>query len=270
MQDKRYVHDNSLVIDLYGNDIPEIQQRFPKVYRWLFTHVKPEREQNNRARYREYWWLFAEPRPGLREAINGLGRYACTSITAKHRQFVFLDTGTIPDAKLAIIAHDDAFCLGILSSRIHAIWAAATGGTLGSGQVYNKTVSFDAFPFPASDNANLVDRIRGTAESIDKHRKDRQAEYPKLTLTGMYNVLEQLRDGDELSPKDAVIREQGDVDTLLALHDDLDAAVVETYGWPSDLSDDEIIQLLFDLNQRRAEEEQAGQVRWLRQDWQNN
>lgn len=94
--------------------------------------------------------------------------------------------------------------------------------------------------------------------------------HPKLTLTGMYNVLEQLRRGDEPSPKDIEIREQGGVDTLLALHDELDTAVAEAYGWPEDLSDDEILQLLFDLNQRRAEEEAGGQVRWLRQNWQNN
>lgn len=171
---------------------------------------------------------------------------------------------------MAVIANDDAYCLGILSSRIHAIWATATGGSLGSGKVYNKTLSFDAFSFPAPDNTDLVDKIRSTAESIDQHRKQRQAQYPRLTLTGMYNVLERVRCGDELSPKDAAIRDQGDVDSLLALHDELDAAVAEGYGWPDDLSDDEIVQLLFELNQHRAEEEASGYVRWLRQDWQNN
>lgn len=72
--------------------------------------------------------------------------------------------------------------------------------------------------------------IRDIAACVDLHRKELQAQYPKLTLTGMYNVLEQLRDGDELSVKDMVIRKQGDVDTLLALHEDLDAAVAEAYG----------------------------------------
>lgn len=67
-----------------------------------------------------------------------------------------------------------------------------------------------------------------------------------------------------------VIREQADVDTLLALHEELDAAVAEAYGWPDDLSDDEIIQLLFELNQHRTEEEASGHIRWLRQSWQNN
>lgn len=115
-----------------------------------------------------------------------------------------------------------------------------------------------------------MERIRSTAARIDEHRRARQAQYPGLTLTGMYNVLDLLRAVDELSPNNAVINEQGDVGVLPLLHEELDSAVVKAYGWPADLSDGEILQLLFDLNQRRAEEEAAGHVRWLRTSWQNN
>ena len=35
-------------------------------------------------------------------------------------------------------------------------------------------------------------------------------------------------------------------------HRDLDAAVAAAYGWPADLSDDQILERLFALNQERA------------------
>ena len=35
--------------------------------------------------------------------------------------------------------------------------------------------------------------MRIKAEQLDAHRKRQQAQHPKLTMTGMYNVLEQLR-----------------------------------------------------------------------------
>ena len=39
------------------------------------------------------------------------------------------------------------------------------------------------------------------------------------------------------------------------MHDDLDAAVFEAYGWPPTLADDEILERLVALNAERAAEE---------------
>jgi ATP-dependent helicase YprA (DUF1998 family) len=52
------------------------------------------------------------------------------------------------------------------------------------------------------------------------------------------------------------------------LHDKLDAAVADAYGWPADLSDEDILGRLVALNKARAEEEKRGLVRWLRPDYQ--
>jgi hypothetical protein len=54
----------------------------------------------------------------------------------------------------------------------------------------------------------------------------------------MYNVLAKLRSGEPLSSKDKIIHEQGLVSVLKQLHDDLDAAVFDAYGWPHDLTDE--------------------------------
>lgn len=106
-------------------------------------------------------------------------------------------------------------------------------------------------------------------EELDAHRKRQQAAHPKLTLTNMYNVLEKLRAGERIEGKDREIYDQGLVGILKDLHDRIDAAVAEAYGWPVDLPDEDILLRLVALNKERAEEEARGHVRWLRPDYQN-
>ena len=107
------------------------------------------------------------------------------------------------------------------------------------------------------------------AEQLDAHRKARQAEHPGLTMTGMYNVLEKLRSGEVLTAKERTIHEQGLVSVLKQLHDDLDIAVAAAYGWPFDLTEEEVLTRLVALNAERAREEAEGRIRWLRPDFQN-
>jgi hypothetical protein len=42
----------------------------------------------------------------------------------------------------------------------------------------------------------------------------------------------------------------------------------EAYGWPTDLTDEQILERLVALNAERAEEEKRGLVRWLRPEFQ--
>lgn len=88
-------------------------------------------------------------------------------------------------------------------------------------------------------------------------------------MTDMYNVLEKLRSGEPLSAKEKVTHEQGLVSVLKQIHDDLDAAVFDAYGWPRDLSDEAILERVVALNAERAAEEARGLVRWLRPEFQD-
>jgi hypothetical protein len=83
-------------------------------------------------------------------------------------------------------------------------------------------------------------------------------------MTKMYNVLEKLRDGSQLSKSDLKIHEQALVSVLAKLHSDLDSLVCDAYGWPRGMTDEEILDRIVALNAVRHEEEQAGVVRWMR------
>ena len=85
----------------------------------------------------------------------------------------------------------------------------------------------------------------------------------------MYNVLEALREGRELTAKEKTIHTQGLVSVLKDLHDELDAAVLAAYGLEANISNDALLTHLVALNAQRAAEEKTGKVRWLRPEFQN-
>jgi hypothetical protein len=269
------------VIDLFGMDLDDIRRKFPHIYQYVKLEVKEKRDSNgnpigrdvnNRGSYREFWWLFGEPRAELRPALVKLKRLIATVDTARHRVFQFFIPETVCDDGLVIVASDDSWVLGTLSSQIHMTWAAASGGWLGVGDDprWNKTKVFEPFPFPPADNS-YTHLIRTIAEDLDAHRKRVLAEHPHLTLTGLYNVLEKLRAGTNPAALDAADRrifDDGLVLILKELHGRLDEAVAAAYGWPADLGETEILTRLVALNHERAAEEARGQVRWLRPDYQ--
>lgn len=284
------------VIDLFGLSEDEAKLKYPSLYQHVLLHVKPERDAGahtkDGATYAKLWWVFGKPRQDLRKALSQLPRYIATVETSKHRFFTFLDQSILPDNMLIAIASDDAFHLGVLSSSIHVTWALGAGGRLGLGNDprYNKTKCFDPFPFPDLEETPLKQRIRDLGERLDAHRKRQQDLHPGLTLTGIYNVLEKLRGGDHRSPhsspstnessppllnaKEKQIHDQGLVTLLGQIHDELDAAVLEAYGW-ADLHpltserEAELLTRLVALNHERAAEEKRGLIRWLRPDYQN-
>lgn len=253
----------AMVMDLFGLTEAQLRTNYPAAYQHVMLRVKPERDQNARATYRDNWWVFGEPRSELRSALAGLPRYIATVETAKHRPFCFLPAAVIPDNRLVCIASDDAFHLGVLSSRLHVTWALAAGGTLEDRPVYNKTRCFDPFPFP---DASPVQRaaIAALAEELDALRRTRLDAHPQLTMTGLYNVLEALRAGRALTDAERDVHDAGQVSILKRLHDDLDAAVADAYGWPADLTAPAIVARVVALNGTRQAEEARGQIRWLR------
>jgi hypothetical protein len=87
-------------------------------------------------------------------------------------------------------------------------------------------------------------------------------------MTAMYNVVELLRAGTPLSDAEREIHSLGACGILRDLHDELDALVAEAYGWPWPLTPTAMLERLVSLHDRRAEEEAAGTVHWLRPDFQ--
>lgn len=263
---------NLYVIDFFGLTETEARGRNPALFQQVLELVKPERDHNRRDVRRNNWWLFGENQPAMRLSIAGLSRYIVTADVSRHRIFQYINGNHICDDRVVVFGIDDPFILGVLSSKIHVTWSNSSGVRMGVGDdpVYSNKKCFDPFPFPATDDLRKQ-KIRGIAEELDAHRKRVLGLHPHLTLTGLYNVLERLRAGvapADLEAAERRIFDDGLVLILKELHDRLDVAVAEAYGWPADLPDEEILARLVALNKERAREEARGLVRWLRPEYQ--
>ncbi len=169
-----------------------------------------------------------------------------------------------------MVASAEPYHLALLSSAAHRSWSILAGTRRGIGNHprYNKSRCFDAFPFPAEVPDALKGKIGAEAEALDALRKRVLTEHEDLTLTRLYNVLEALKEGRALTDVERDIHDRGLVTLMRQHHDAIDALVAEAYGWPAELSDEEILTRLVALNKERAAEEAKGLIRWLRPEFQ--
>jgi type II restriction/modification system DNA methylase subunit YeeA len=218
----------------------------------------------------------------VRNAIRELDRYVVTGLVWKHRTFAWVARGIVPDTRLVVIARSDDVTFGILCSRFHEAWTLKMCQYHGVGNdpIYTQGTTFETFPFPegltpnvpAADYANdpraiaiataakrlddlrnawlnppdLIDIVPEVVPTAEQRAAGAPKIYPdrilpkndeaaatlkKRTLTNLYNARPEW---------------------LSHAHRDLDAAVAAAYGWPADISEDEALAKLLELNLARA------------------
>jgi hypothetical protein len=211
-------------------------------FEYVVRHVRPMRLKTAAACCRQRWWIHHNPRPEMRRALHGLQRFIATPLTTKHRLFSWITADVVLDHAAVAIARDDDYTFGVLQSRIHELWARGTGTQLReveSGFRYTTTTCFETFPFP-HPTPEQRERVGEAARRLVDLRDGwlnppglDPADLAKRTLTNLYNQRP----------------------TWLAnAHADLDAAVLDAYGWPTDVTDGGILVQLLELNLAAAEE----------------
>ena len=73
-------------------------------FEYVVSNVKPGRDSNRDARFRDYWWLHGRPRIEMRRALAELPRYVGTSLTSRHRIFAWIDGDVLPDTTVVAFA----------------------------------------------------------------------------------------------------------------------------------------------------------------------
>jgi type II restriction/modification system DNA methylase subunit YeeA len=228
------------------------------------------------------WWLHERARPEMRSALSDLHRFPATTRHGKHRFFCWLEKPTLPDSALIAFATGSECFFGFLESRFHEVWTRAQGTQVRdreTGFRYTPTSCFETFPFPeptesqteaVADASRELDQLRERwlnppewvrevilefpgafdgpwtryVHNPDAHGigtvryprlvardEDAAAKLAKRTLTNLYNQRPTW---------------------LQHAHQHLDEAVAAGYGWPVDLTDEEILERLLALNLERA------------------
>jgi type II restriction/modification system DNA methylase subunit YeeA len=215
-------------------------------FEYAKKNIFPVRSKNQRANNTDLWWQYERPRLEMREALSGLTRFISTPRVSKHRVFIWLPPEALSNDGTTVFAREDNYFFGVLQSRVHILWSLRLGTSLEDRPRYTPSTSFETFPFPWAPGAETQDdpHVQAIARAAKElvEQRDRwlnaegldEAQKKKRTLTNLYNTRP----------------------TWLDLaHKRLDEEVFAAYGWPSDLSDEEILEKLLSLNLERAKGE---------------
>ncbi len=211
--------------------------RYPAALDVVREHVKPGRERNRRAARRRRWWLFGEQAVGMRKAIDGQSRWIASLAFGKRLHLSWQDKWTCPSGKIYIFAFEDDYSMGILLSHGHGAWSWAQGATLKGDLSYTPTSVFMTFAWPDP----VTDVQKGAVAEASRRLLDRRTQIctpEQIGLTKLYNAVD-----------------EGAWTDLTALHQELDEAVADCYGWPRSVAQDdqELVRRLTELNREIVE-----------------
>ena len=266
-----------------------VAEDFPELLQIVREKVKPERDKNNRACYRDLWWQYAEKRPALYHAI-GRGamfalhpkgwtegesynkNYLITARVTKYFTPVLTDDcETVFMEKVVVIADSNYSKLAYFNSSIISIWVWKTSSRNSISLNFSPSDSYETLPFPECYD--------GALESLGHALEDaRRAVIAGLTgakscgLTAVYNCYHNPSETGEL------------VERLHDIHRRIDEAVCRSYGWDdikldhgfyetevlpandcirytiSPNAQREVLKRLFALNKSRAEAAKAAKA----------
>jgi type II restriction/modification system DNA methylase subunit YeeA len=240
-------------------------------FRIIETTVKPYRATKNNLELNKHWWRLWRSRPDLLSALKNVRRQIVTPRVSKHRLFVWRDLGVVADSATVSIARDDDTTFGILHSKFHESWSLKLCTWLGVGNDprYTPSSTFETFPFPEGLTPNIPARDFATdPRSIKIDNSARRLDELREAWLNPPDLIQKIPEAlpgypDRVIPIDdraaALLKKRTLTNLynerpawLVNAHADLDAAVTTAYGWPVDISEDDAIARLFELNQSRA------------------
>ncbi len=196
--------------------------------------VKPERDKNRRDTRRINWWKFGENAPKMRKAIAPLSHYFTVPRVSKWAVFIPAPVSWLPGDLNIVVASEDFYILGILTSKVHRFWVKAQSSTLGETTRYTHNSCFETFPFPQTAAQQLVEQIRATAVELHQYRTQ-QMSSKQWGITQLYNKFF-----------------EEPTSQLYKLHEALDRQCHAAYGFTDS---DDILAKLLELNLELAEKE---------------
>ncbi|KPC78699.1 Eco57I restriction-modification methylase domain-containing protein [Streptomyces sp. NRRL S-4] len=208
------------IIDFGDRSLAEAQ-RYPAALSRIRELVKPQRDLlgDDKRATREKWWQYEKLAPGLRAAIAPLDRCIAIALVSKAVMPVVVPTGQVFSHALGVFASEDLALLAVLSSAPHYWWAIDCASTLETRVRYTPTDVFETLVRP-----HLTPRLRAAGSLLDTYRGNLM-QARNMGLTSTYNLVHDPGCQDE------------DIVELRRIHEEIDCATVEAYGW-FDLLDD--------------------------------
>ncbi|MFC8534755.1 Eco57I restriction-modification methylase domain-containing protein [Streptomyces sp. NPDC057249] len=186
---------------------------YEDVFAIVERDVKPDRAKNNNKQRREIWWRFTRPALDLYEAIANLDRLIVLARVSKTGMPVRIPTGQVVSEQIVAFPTDASGQLAVLSSSMHYWWALRYSGDMRGDLRYAPSDVYETFPRPRE-----TARLTAAGTSLEKAQRDAMASR-SIGLTKLYNLVH---------TKD---EHANDIASVRAAHIEVDAAVVQAYGW---------------------------------------
>lgn len=231
--------------------------------------VKPERDVQKRDALRMRWWQYAEKRPGLCAAKQGLLSLLVIPRVSPNYISTKLPGEMVYSEQLIVITADMNMVFTPIQSRAHEIWTRFFASSMKDDLRYTPSDCFETFPFPQGFETNAA--LEAAGQAYHDHR----AQLMVTRNEGLTKTYNRFHDPADTTP---------DTQRLRDLHAEMDRAVLHAYGWddlarraqpifldatneddhkyinrlfwPADLRD-EVLARLLALNATRAAEEKA-------------
>ena len=238
---------------------------WPDLIGLIEQRVKPERDKlgdgSDAKRRRLGWWKYGQYSRTLADAIGHVGRCLVTATVTKHLCFSFQPTDRVFSHKLYVFPFEDETQFSLLQSRVHVTWAWLLSSTMKTDLNYSASDCFSTFPFPHPDPRAVIPALESVGERLYTARTKYMVD-ENVGLTITYNRLK------DPACDDARIVE------LRAMHEQMDREVLRAYGWEDivvpaycgagdawkrgvEAFEGAIVDRLFELNAKRAEEERV-------------
>jgi hypothetical protein len=203
------------VIDFADMRLAETSQ-YPELLSILEKKVRPERATKAADVAAAPWWKFWRVRNELRRAISGMKSQLVHPFTSTHLAFSYVPTSTVVSTPHCVIASERHCVFAVLQSRLHEVWARSMASSLEDRLRYTPSDCFETFAFPEQfkDNSCL--------EEIGRTYYDFRADLMIRNDEGLTKTYNRFHNPNERS---------ADIKKLRELHDQMDRAVLDAYGW---------------------------------------
>ena len=204
------------IID-FGEMSEQEARRWPSLMSILEKKVKLARSRVTQRDRRELWWLHATRAPEVSKFLQTNHRCLAASQLSTHLAFGFVEPGTVFSLTLVLILLNEWSGFGIIQSNVHAVWARFFASSMKDDLRYTPSDCFETYPFPQSWRA-----LDSPLEAFGREYYEFRAKLMVDNGEGLTATYNRFHDPDESDPGILKLRK---------LHDAMDRAVLDAYGW---------------------------------------
>jgi hypothetical protein len=214
----------------------ECRLEWPELMGIVERKVKPERDQlkdnADGRRRKQNWWQFGRSTPALEGAIAASERVVVNSQVSSHICFAMKDSSLVFGHTLYVYPLESLSLIAVMQSSSHIIWSLFQCSSLEERLRYTAADCFETFPFPtalldSAANDPAHDATRQNLEAIGERYHQFRAELMVANNEGLTSTYNRFHDPAETSSGLLQLR---------ALHQEMDQAVLEAYGWSDALT----------------------------------